>query len=796
MSYMKKIKKYSFFIVILTCALFASIDLKAVKKQKNIKSDYPDLNQLIVIEKQFDKSNKKFNLILNGNKISTRATIEGVIKKYLEYPVNEVVINRILIALYNTDLYSDVKINFNSSTNTFTINIDENRLVDSLTFHGFKLVKDPNLQKKIETRKDFMLNLYKLEETIKELQEYCINAGYLNAEIKKEIRDLANGKIDVTVRLTKHKKLQIENIEFIGNTAFNKKTLLDETFFKERSLLKFFSPKTSYNPAIEDQNRELLKNFYYNNGYIDFRFLGTKVDYDYNNRKSYIKFEIEEGNQYRVNNTQIIASTKIPDGIKDAVKNFRSNIYNQKKVDSIKALIKKYLDKNNYYSDITIQQIKVSNNKIDIVYCVKEVKSNYIDKIVITGNTRTKDYVIRNQLTLHEGDIFDISQIQTSYRRIYNLGFFENVSLDYRKDNDGKITVVIDVLEKKTGEINFGAGYSSFSGIFGKIYYRQSNFLGSGDVVDFGVQKSLHNTGIQGSFYKNNIFGSLLGGGFGAFYNADENEYLDYKIREFGARINTVVPLYEDLNLGLQYLIKNSDVYGVKDTASDYINERKGKTTSSVITYKLSLDKRNLINNTTDGYYLLLSQSVAGIGGDKKFVSTELLTYFYKTLFYWNDSYDDRDAIVFAIKNNAGYIAGYGNYSLRIDDRFFITDIRGFETIDGISPRDTKGKAIGGDMYWVGNAQVEVPIRFIKDLELSGHFFVDYGTLKSIQDVTINNVSVIDANTNLNKIRLSTGIGFTLNTSIAPLTIDLSMPLIYDSKDVLNKISFSMSKRF
>ena len=735
---------------------------------------------------------------LTGNKKITVDMIENLVRKNITYPIDGAVINRFLIALYNTNLFMDVKIEFDQSVNLLKIQVQENKIVRNLEIKGIKEVKDEELKKFAESKSMTIFNEYGLNQTIKELHEFYVDSGYVNVDITKEIKNINDEMVDVIVTVKKHKKPKIEEITFVGNNHFSSEELSDVIFFQKHGILKFFSSKTSYIKALDPKNKELLENFYFNHGYIDFKLLNSDADYDLKRNRTKIMFEIEEGNQYKINDISVVSDLKIDEKILKEIDKNKGQIYNQQRINITKKLIKTYLTTNKYYSDIKIDQKKISSNVVNLTYKITEVKANFIEKIIILGNTRTKDSVIRNQVSLHEGDVFDVSEMQASYRRIYNLGFFETVDLDYQRDKNNKIILTISVTEKKTGELNLGVGYSNLNGIFGKIYYLQNNLLGSGDNMDFGLERGSNSFRFKSSYFKQNVFNSLLGAGVGVFYNKDDNDRLHFKDLEYGGKVMTSLPLYKDLTLGLQYSLKSTDIYDVHENASQYTKDNQGKTLSSMASYKIAYDKRDIIEYPTDGYYLLFSQDVAGLGGDKKYFSSEISTYYYKTLAYLNNSKENDDAIVFQLKNNAGYRKSYSGYNLRIDDRFFLSETRGFEMISGISPRDMQGKAIGGDEYFFGSAQIEFPLKLIKEFNLKAHVFVDYATLINVNKFFLDKTAGINEQLSpgSDKLRVSTGIGLSIDTPIAPIGIDFGVPIVFDKSDIITHIYFSISKRF
>jgi outer membrane protein insertion porin family len=744
---------------------------------------------------------KKIEIQVLGLKRVKKAMIENVVKNSIiklsqKKPHKEELANHILKSLYHTNLFQDVKINLNH--NTLEISVIENKIIRNLIIKDLKELKNEELKKLTENHNNTIFNEYNFNQLIKELNEYYLENGYLNIEITKEIKNIDKETIDIILKIKKNKKPKINQIQFIGNKHFSKGELVENIFFQEYSLIKFFNPKTSYKKDLEEMNNESLKNFYLNRGFIDFKLINNETVFDPIKNKTKLIIEFEEGNKYKIKKININNfNNQLNQNLTNKILKNEGEIYNHQKLIGTTKQIKRELNKKKIYAEIEIENKKIENNQIIVTFNIKPIKSNYIEKIIIIGNTRTKDSVIRNQILLHEGDILDINLIQSSYRRIYNLGFFETVNLDYKEDENGKIILIINVLEKKTGEAKFKFGYSTINKAYGGLEYVQNNFLGNGNKFDISMEKSAQNIGISSFYYKNNLLESMIGGGIGFFYEDKENEQLDYKEMEYGGRLVTSFPIYEDLNLALRYTLKTNEIYDIGESASQYTKDHHKKDITSAFMHKFTYDKRNITDYPTNGYLFSVSQDISGLGGDKYFVSNEASAQLYKTLFYYNNSQDDRDAVVLQLKTYFGRIFDYNNYNLQIDDRYFLTKVRGFEIYSGISPKDSRGKSLGGDEYYFGTAQIEFPIKFLQDFNLKGHIFMDYGNLISKKKLSDLPVDIKDEiKFNVDKIRLAMGVGFSIETPFAPIGIDFSLPILYDKSDVLKYVYFTIGKNF
>jgi outer membrane protein insertion porin family len=784
-------KSLLLFFVLLICN-FNNIDAKS-KKIKNIDN--------YLSKKSFDEKNfHNIQIKISGSKRVTNGMIENIVKnnfskfKNQKYTKEEF-LNHLIKSLYKTNLFQDVKINFQN--NIIEISVVENKIVRNLIIKGAKELNDEELKKLTQNQENTIFNEYNFNQLLKELNEYYVENGFLNVEIQREIKEIDENTVDVFVKIKRSKKPKISQIQFIGNKNFSREVLAENIFFKEYSIMRFFNPKVTYKRDLEELNEEALKNFYLNRGFIDLQLTNNEIIFDPLENRTKLVFELDEGNQYKIEKININSFISLSDDIKKNILKNEKETYNQRKLTGISKQIKRELSKKKVYAEIDMENKKTSDNQVIVTFNIKQIKSNYIEKIIILGNTRTKDSIIRNQILLHEGDILDIGLVQASYRRIYNLGFFETVTLDHKEDDSGKITLIINVVEKKTGDAKFKFGYSTLNGTYGGIEYAQNNLFGNGNKFNVEIDKSARNFNISSFYYKNNLLESMIGGGIGFFYEDKENEQLDYKDMEYGGRLVTSIPIYEDLNLALKYTLKTNEIYDIGDNASDYTKENHKQKTTSSFFYKLTYDKRNIADYPTEGYLISASQDIAGLGGDKYFVSNEASGQFYKTLFYFNDSQEEKDAVVLQLKANFGYIYDYNNYNLSTDDRYFLTKVRGFEIYSGISPKDARGKPLGGDEYYFGTAQIEFPMKVLQDFNIKGHIFMDYGNLISRKalsnlDVDINH----EVKFNIDKIRMSIGAGLSMETPFAPIGIDFALPIFYDKTDVIKHVHFSIGKNF
>lgn len=766
-----------------------------------------NFNNINAIEKNIIKYEKYKGpqIILNKNNIISENFIKRlIIKNDLNSKIlSESEINRLLIKMYETNLFNDIKIEYKNSI--LYINIEENKIISRFEINGDKQLKNnKNLEEMINLKPGKAFNEYEFDSILKKTIEFYKDLGYLNVNIKKSIKYIKNSNlVEVKINIIKGDIPKISKIFFKGNKIISNSRLKEELFFKEYNLLKIFSPKAKFVNGLSKMNSENLEKFYKKNGFLDYKLISEDIIFNPKTNNIDIFFEIYEGQRFIID--EISVDTKFPLNAKinKIIYSLYNDVYNKTKLDLDSKEIKKLLAREKINADVSYEYERKSNglkNSIKLIYKIKNGHNIFIDKINISGNTRTKDSVIRNQITIHEGDLFNIDAIETSYRRIYNLNFFENIALDYKKSlKEGMFDIFIDLEEKKTGQVEFRASYqTSNTSFIAGVSYHEKNIFGTGNTLGFSAQKGKNFLSLSSSYYKNNIFGTILGAGFSVFYQDSRNDKLLFDTRDYGFSVNTSVPLFEDLYIKLRYTLKSNNIHNISPDASETVKSSKKTTTSSALSYELIYDKRNFIDYPTSGYYLEFLQEINGIGGDKYFLLNDLSFKFYKTLFNLDELKSNKNAIVFQFKNNAGIIKPFNNYTLSINDRFFLSQFRGFEDFSGISPMDINGKTIGGDRYIFGTAQIEAPINFAKDFNAKFHIFVDYGNLFvdknnvfSNQDIENNNIEILSSN----NLRASAGFGIYFETPLAPIHIALGYPIIYDKElDKKKYIYFAMSR--
>jgi outer membrane protein insertion porin family len=692
-------KKYYFIIISLFIIQYLFYENNLLNAKTNQRTNHENQNYIL---------NQDIKIFITGSNKISNTLIKNIISRNFDHKIDyssDYFLNKMLILLYETKLFKNINIEYKNSA--LYISLEENKIVRKFNIDGDKDIKDKKLKDLIDIKPGQVFEENKLEYILAQIIDFYKEIGYFNTRIEKKIIQIKNSNfLDIDIKIIKGKTPKISKISFIGNKHISSEKLKQESFFRERGFLRFLSKKTQFNQSAIKINSDNIEKFYKKQGFLNAKIINQETVFNTKNNEIELIFEIEEGERFFIKNIEIKTDFNLNQNIKKIIDSSNNKVFNKLKIENDAKIIKKYLAREKINADVFFVYEKLSeniNNKIindtedvKLIYKIIKAKNTFIDKIYILGNSRTKDSVIRNQITIHEGDFFNADSIETSYRRIYNLGFFENINIDYAlsKENPEMIDFFIDVEEKKTGEIHIGLGYSSANGILAELNYSENNIFGTGNIFSAGIQKGRQQFSLSGSYYQANIFDTILGGGLSLFYDDYKNEKLYFSNKDYGGGVNTSIPIYDDLYLKLRYLLKFNKIYDIKDIASETVKNQTKKTTSSSLMYQFIYDKRNFSEYPTEGYYASLSQDFTGLGGDKYFVSSDIGLKFYKTLFHFDEVKTNKNAVVFQFKNNFGIINPYNDYILRIEDRFFLSEFRGFKQISGVSPRDRGNSTI------------------------------------------------------------------------------------------------------
>lgn len=695
-------------------------------------------------------------------------------------------VDRSLKALFNTGLFADVQLRRDGDV--LVVQVSENPIINRIAFEGNRRIDKENLEKEIQLRPRVVYTRTRVQSDVQRIQEIYRRQGRFAATVEPKIIQLDQNRVDLVFEINEGPRTGVRAINFVGNEKFSDGTLRENIQTKETAWWRFLTSDDNYDPDRLNYDRDLLRRFYLKEGYADFRVVSSVAELTPERDAFYITFTIEEGERYKFGKIDISTTLKQldPATLNDIMTTREGDWYNAQEVENtITKLTNAVGDLQYAFVDI---RPRINRNRethsIDITYEINEGPRVFVDRIDITGNVRTLDKVIRREMLLAEGDPFNSTMLKRSEQRIKDLGYFERVNITTAESAVPDRTVVnVEVAEQSTGEIAIGAGFSTSDGPLADFSIRERNLLGKGQDLRFGATVSGRRQEYDISFTEPYFLDRDLSAGADIFRvrrNYQDESSFNEKNTGFALRLG--YPLTERLRQRVYYQLQDTLIEEVPSTASKYVQEQKGERLTSLIGQELTYDARNSKLTPTDGYFVRLTNDIAGLGGSVRFLRNRLTAGYYVPL--------GDDQWVLSTTGEVGYIVGLGQ-KVSLADRFFIggDTLRGFNTA-GIGPRDVStGDALGGTRYARGSVEMSFPLGLPEEFGLLGHAFSDVGTLGKV-DISDPNVRTDET------IRVSVGTGLSWKSPFGPIRLDLAIPLRKENYDKKELFRFSFGTRF
>ncbi|WP_420414912.1 outer membrane protein assembly factor BamA [Roseibium sp.] len=701
-----------------------------------------------------------------------------------------------LKALYATGLFATVEITPRGST--VIVTVSENPMINRVSFEGNKKIKDNALETTLRSQPRSMLSRAKVQADVQNILEAYRRSGRYGASVEPKIIDRGQNRVDLVFEVNEGAKTGVERISFIGNKSFSDGRLRDVIRTRESGLLSWLRSTDTYDPDRLAADEELLRQYYNKKGYADFRIVSVSADLDRENNIFYVTFTVDEGEKYSVGNVEVVSTIAEidPEDLRKLVRTRSGKTFNSLRVEqSVEDITLRVSEEGYAFARVRPRGARnYEDNTIDLIYYIEEGSRAYIERINIIGNDRTREYVIRREFDVAEGDAFNRALIDKAERRLKNLNFFERVAISTQQGSaPDRVIVNVQVEEKPTGEISFGIGYSTTDGVVGDVSVSEKNFLGRGQFVKIGVGGGTDTQTYEFRFIEPFFMGRRIALDLDLYRAVnDANDYRSFDETRTGGGFGFTLPLREDeTTLRLFYKIfeeKNEDKrYGSTnitncDTAnlSLAVCDSLGTYLTSLVGYELKYTTLDRNLNPTDGFYASFSQEFAGVGGDSQYIKTEVQARAYQEILA---DY----GLVGSVRLRGGNIIGIGE-RLRVSEQFMLGGnlVRGFEN-RGIGPRDASSDdAIGGRWYFAATTEAQFPFPFIpKELGLGGAFFADAG---SLWDADNDLVNIVEAGggrilSNGFDLRASVGFGIRWQSPFGPLKADFAYPLLKEDSD-------------
>lgn len=706
--------------------------------------------------------------------------------------------------LFATGYFSDVRISVSGST--LVVVVDENRLINQVVFNGNRKIKDDKLAAIVRSQSLGPYSETTIESDIQAIKEAYAAIGRSDATVTTQTYDVGNGRVNLAFVINEGDRTKISQVNFVGNNAYSDGRLRSIINTKKSGPLSFLTRKDVYDEMKMRADEEALRQFYFNRGYADFRIVSSDAVLDETTNEYTLTFTVEEGERYKFGDITVESTVEgiNAEELKGLIKSRAGEVYRANDVqDSMSDISKRVAAQGYPFARVTPRGNRdFANHTIAVDYLVDQGERAYVERIEIRGNTRTRDYVIRREFDISEGDAFNQEVISSAKRRLEALGFFSTVNITTAPGTaSDRVILIVDVQDQSTGTFGVGAGYTTGSdgGFKLEASIEERNFLGRGQYIRIAAGGGSDSRNYSLSFTEPYFLGYRLAAGFDIFRNEDDSEDF-YNVDSQGVTLRVTAPITEALSTTLRYNYAKYDYSTSVDQTADLAkppSERKisqpywdvingspwvRSSISQSMTYD-TLDDRKL---PRDGIYATFTQEFAGLGGDSDFYKIYGKARYFRTLM------EDAD-IIGSLTAGAGYMLPTSG-DLHVFDQFQLNanDLRGFES-GGIGPRMTNGDQIGGTTYFTVSAETSFPLPFVpRDAGFRGALFADAGTLYG------NKVDLSGSPVNGTSMewRASLGASLIWSSPFGPLRVDYAIPVLKEDFDQEQRFKFGISSNF
>jgi outer membrane protein insertion porin family len=686
---------------------------------------------------------------------------------------DQAAVNKGVKDLYATGLFSDVRIRHEGGR--LVVEVAENNVINRVVFEGNSKVKTESLTAETASRSRGPYSQAMVDADIERIKDVYRRSGRAAAKVTARTVDLPNGRVDVVFKIDEGEKTGVKTINFVGNHAYSAGKLRDLMTTTEMNFLSFFKTSDVYDPDRIASDLELIRRFYLKNGYADFRVIGSDATFNPEQGGYIVTITVEEGIQYQV--ASVTIDNRLPDidmaRLQSLLRISPGQIYNGDMVEkTIDALSREVASHGYPFTQVRPRGDRdPATRTVTIVFVLEEGPRVYVERIDVRGNTRTRDYVIRREFEIGEGDAYNRVLVDRAERRLNNLGFFKKVRIINEQGSaPDRVVIVVDVEDQPTGALSVSGGYSTTDGFIGEVSVTESNFMGRGQYVRIAGTLGQYTRGVDFSFTEPYFLGYRMAAGFDAYAKVSNvSRYTYYNNFITGGTLRLGLPITEEITLSPRYSIYQTRISIPNDSYRPYndctfplngitpgfdgtlvtstnsclsngeaslaLKEAQGSFLTSLLGYTLSYNTLDNIRVPTSGIFAELRQDFAGAGGDTQFLRTTGDIRLYHEIF---------DQVVGLVRFQAGDLEPIGGRPLRIVDNFNLGPslVRGFAPF-GIGPRDVStgvnylNNPLGGTKYFGGTLEAQFPLFGLpRDLGLKGAIFADAGTLYDFRGQT------------------------------------------------------------
>ncbi|TGN80470.1 outer membrane protein assembly factor BamA [Bradyrhizobium yuanmingense] len=801
------------------------------------------------------------SISVEGNRRVEVETIRSYFKPGPGGRLDQAAIDDGLKALIETGLFQDVRIN-RGSGGQLIVSVVENPVIGRIAFEGNKKIKDEQLTAEVQSKARGTFSRAMVQSDTLRIAEIYRRSGRYDVRVTPEIIEQPNNRVDLIFTVEEGVKTGVRSIEFVGNNAFSSYRLRDVIKTRETNLLSFLGSGDVYDPDRVEADRDLIRRFYLKNGFADVQVVAALTEYDPEKKGFNVTFKIEEGQQYRVGAVDF--RTSIPNFDPSSMRAYSrlnvGSLYNVELVEKSVEEMQIEASRRGYAFAVVRPggDRNFEAHTVSVVFNVDEGPRTYIERINLRGNTRTRDYVIRREFDISEGDAYNRALVDRAERRLKNLDYFKSVKITTEPGSSSdRVILIVDMEEKSTGDFSVSGGYSTTDGALAEVSISERNLLGRGLFAKAAVTYGQYARGYSLSFVEPYLLDYRVALGLDLYQREQKsNSYISYGTKTLGFSPRLGFSLREDLSLQVRYSIYRQEItlpsylancnnvlgsstfnpspafaasqtppidlsstsgLGCYNDGEASLPVRKelagGKTLTSALGYTLTYNTLDNNKNPTDGLLVDFRQDFAGVGGDVSYLKSVVDAKYYTPLV---------SDIVGLVRLQGGMLNKIGT-DLRMLDHFQMGPnlVRGFAP-NGIGPRDLNPfgtqDALGGTQYWGASFELQMPFWFLpKEVGLKGAVYADAGGLYDYKGPTswtttneVNAPGCIPSSINPSStgtctglvyddskvVRSSVGVGVIWQSPFGPLRFDYAVPLSKGKYDRTQEFRFGGGTTF
>ncbi|HMK13926.1 MAG TPA: outer membrane protein assembly factor BamA [Burkholderiales bacterium] len=719
-------------------------------------------------------------------------TEAGTVFSYLPVKVGDMMNDEKAAAtiksLFATGFFKDVRLEVEN--NVLIVIVEERPAISQIDIIGARDISSEDLKKglkQVGLAESRIFDKALLDKAEQELKRQYIARGRYAATVTTTVTPLERNRVAITFNISEGEVAKIRQINIVGNHAFKEKELLDLFTLTTPGWFTFFTKNDQYSKQKLSADIETLRSFYLDRGYIEFNVDSTQVSITPSKTDIYITITITEGPKFTISEIKLAGELLLPENeLRKLIKIKPGEVFSREKLTESSKLISDRLGNDGYaFANVNaVPDLNKAKRQVAFTFFIDPGRRVYVHRINVSGNTRTRDEVIRREMRQLEGGWYNAEQINRSKQRIDKLGYFEDVNVETPAvpGTTDQVDVNYSVKEKATGNVTLGVGYSSAEGIILSASVSQNNIFGSGNFVSAAVNSGKVNKVYSLSF--TDPYFTIDGVSLGYDIYKRNVDPLSLSVSPFrtstwggGLRFGLPISENDSINYGLGYESTNTEVFPTSPQQYiDFVNEFGTNTTTLLGSLGFAHDSLDSRIQTTSGTLLKLGAEIGLPAAELKYYKLNYQQQYY---------YPISKYFTLLLDGELGMGDGYSGQSLPFYKNFFVggsTSVRGFDT-NSIGPKDINGNALGGTRRIVGSTEVLFPMPFFTEFKaLRLGTFVDTGTVADTW--------------NFSSLRVSTGFDVSWSSPFGPLKVSIAEPLIKFSGDKIQHFQFTFGTSF